>query len=528
MKPAMNRVTEGPRTARRRPPLGRAAEEAGFGLIEAIVAATVLAVLALGVLAGIDGASSATGREKARAVAGALAEQDQERMRGMRAVDLPEYRWTRDVPVDGIEYHIVSEADWVSDSTTSEVSCTNNGGKADFIRLRTTVTSPTVGAATEPVRIDSLLAPPIGSSGGNNGTLSVQVLDRDAAGIPQLPVSIAGTASGHAATKLTNAKGCAIFAYVPADTYTARLNVANHVDKEGVQAVSASSTVTTGNTTILPLLYDRKGSLTIGFTTQYVDRSAAAKPRKQVASRAWQVSLANGAMATNLGRRIFPATATAPQATITADGLFPFKDGYGVYAGRCADSAPSLFDATWAGTPGNVAKFVDRGSNGTMTVQQPALPVRVADGTWSTNPQKNQPKWIGGATVMAKLVVPATSACAGSPPTLNGMQSYPDGMTFSGTRSTTSNYDDGFLGFLTKTLPAGATWNAGFFDPGMPWGTWQVCADNGTRRNFVTVLNNKPDGTTGVAPLDVSGTGSQLGTCAGSTWPAASTTVVKP
>ena len=57
--------------------------EAGFALIEVIVSAAVLAIVALAVLSGIDAASSSSGREKARAVAASLAEQDQERLRAM-------------------------------------------------------------------------------------------------------------------------------------------------------------------------------------------------------------------------------------------------------------------------------------------------------------------------------------------------------------------------------------------------------------------------------------------------------------
>ena len=147
MKTAMTRVHTGPvGAASPRPPrLPRPGDEAGFGLIEAIVAAVIFAILALGVLAAVDGAARSTGREKARTVASSLAERDQERMRTMRAVDLPEYRWTRDVPVGDAVYTVASEADWVSDTAASDVSCTSTGGKADFLRLRSTVTSKAFG-----------------------------------------------------------------------------------------------------------------------------------------------------------------------------------------------------------------------------------------------------------------------------------------------------------------------------------------------------------------------------------------------
>ena len=53
----------------------------GYALIEVIVSAAVLAIVALAVLSGIDGATASTARERARAIAGSLAEKDQERLR---------------------------------------------------------------------------------------------------------------------------------------------------------------------------------------------------------------------------------------------------------------------------------------------------------------------------------------------------------------------------------------------------------------------------------------------------------------
>ena len=56
----------------------------GFALIEVIVSAAILAVVALAVLSGLDGASASSARERARAVSASLAEQDQERLRSYR------------------------------------------------------------------------------------------------------------------------------------------------------------------------------------------------------------------------------------------------------------------------------------------------------------------------------------------------------------------------------------------------------------------------------------------------------------
>ncbi len=70
----------------------RPTSEAGFALIEVLVSAVLLVVIALALLAGADRAASTSLAGKGRSVAATLAEQDQERMRahaGERAVELP-------------------------------------------------------------------------------------------------------------------------------------------------------------------------------------------------------------------------------------------------------------------------------------------------------------------------------------------------------------------------------------------------------------------------------------------------------
>ena len=249
-------------------------------------------------------------------------------------------------------------------------------------------------------------------------------------------------------------------------------------------------------------------------------------------------TLANAKLSTNAGRRF--VSSTTPVAQLGAANLFPFADGYGVYSGRCVEENPSVFDSAWASTSGNAFLFVDRGANATMTVRQPALPVRVANGKRTSSPQNGQWNWVGGANVRAKLVVPSTSDCSASPDIVNGittdtasgLQSYPTGQTYTGSLSSTSNYTDGWLGFVTRKAPGttGQTWANRYFDPGLPWGTWQVCADNGltgtsARRAFLTVVNGDRDGTANYAVLDLSAS-PQTATCGptSSAWPAPSAT----
>src|SRR5690348_5212870 len=118
----------------------------GFALIEVIVSAAVLAIIALAVLSGIDGATASTARERARAIAGSLAEQDQERMRGYRFDELAKIPQQADQVIDGVKYTIKSEATWVVDDGEVTGTCGAAGTKqSEYLRIVTTVTSRMVG-----------------------------------------------------------------------------------------------------------------------------------------------------------------------------------------------------------------------------------------------------------------------------------------------------------------------------------------------------------------------------------------------
>ncbi len=504
----------------------RCADPRGFALTEVLVAAAVFAMLSMAVLAGVDGASSSTGREKARSVASALAEKEQERMHSVPALELPGYYSKVTKTVGGIVYTIESEADWVTDLTGGTISCVSKEGKADYLKLRTTVSSDTVGTSTAPVQIDSLLAPPPGSAGGNNGTLAVQVNNRDGEGVPGIRVDILGAGSAHADAENTNALGCAIFAGIPADTYDVGFSQLNWVDPEGTLNPHYSAIVTAGATTLKSILYDAKGKVVTGFDTKYWDVGAGTWATEP--SKAWALAAANTGVKSGL--RIFEVPGTV-QSQFTADYLFPFKDGYGLYSGRCAEQNPNEIDPVYG--PTNAFQLVDRNSTydrvaGAKPLRQPAIAVRVADGRFGgSGTYKNRPKWIGTNNVMARLVPESGSTCVDSIPSYatsssTGLRtlSYTGAGVSRGTSSL--NYEDGMYGFVTK---------GGTFDPGLPWGRWQICADNGSRRQFVTINNNAWNGTdlkastawpTNYTVLDVSATGYQAKTCAAGAWPAPS------
>src|SRR3954447_20063885 len=123
--------------------------ESGFAMIEVIVSAAVLAMLALAVLSGMDGASRASGREKARSVAATLAEQDQERLRSQQFYTLVALAagtpTVQNLNVDGVNYQVKSQAGGRGAPRRSGNGCRSQSTDANYLQISSIVTSRVVG-----------------------------------------------------------------------------------------------------------------------------------------------------------------------------------------------------------------------------------------------------------------------------------------------------------------------------------------------------------------------------------------------
>jgi Tfp pilus assembly protein PilV len=425
----------------------RASGEAGFALLETLVSAVVLIVIAVATLAAVDRAQSTSAIGKGRSVASSLAEQDQERLRSLPAPSLSNYRLnhasTRQVTVGGLNYNVASSVDWVRDATGGTPSCTSDDNQADYLKITSTVT----GTAVRPVAISSLVAPPLAFT-NNRATLAVKVLDGGDQPVVGLPVSISGPAG---VTDSTNAAGCAVFAFIPAGSYHVRFSQSGWVDPTGVNAVDVNPTVNPGKLNQLSLTYDRAGAMTMTFDTQV----GAAAP---TTSWGWTASAMHTGV-TGTGIRPFVSAAatgagpTNTQASIALTNLFPFRTGYQTFAGECKGSNPdtAMNTTTWFTAGGGVDDVVTIPPGDTskvVTVRQPALTLKVMKDTAGTVAE--------GANVVltptdTTCINPPAPAPATSPIKLKGL---------------TTNAS----GLMTK---AGAP----TFDPGVPFGTYDICAE---------------------------------------------------
>ena len=210
-------------------------DESGWALIEVLISAIILLVVAAGVFAAFNSTSRATAFERNRARADALAEQDLERVRSLRIGDLSTLNQTRTVTADGTTYTIVSNSQFLQE-TAATSTCASGNGSRDFLQLRSTVTwqgmgpHPAVTAAT-------VVSPPSGSLVPNSGTLLVVITN--AAGAPIPGVILTGSGAG-SYTGTTGSSGCVLWHNLPAGTYTMTEGgaAAGMVNEDGVPAIA--------------------------------------------------------------------------------------------------------------------------------------------------------------------------------------------------------------------------------------------------------------------------------------------------
>ena len=412
---------------------GRCREQDGFSIIEVLVSALLLAMIAGSVYTSLDGASAATRGIKARAIASGLAQADQERMRAFKHSSLYALNATYTQSVAGVVYTVNSKAAWVNDQGAT-ANCSTSDTEADYIEIISTVTWPTIGTR-KPVVQQSLIAP---TSAG----LAIQVNNRAGTGVGNAAVTAVGpqTFSG-----TTNASGCVAFGPITAGNYTVTL-APGCVNRAGVSPVSDSTSATDNARTTLVLDCDTPGTITATTVRTRPYRTSIPGVAAPQNDDLRYLSVGNSGLPAPFIRTVGDGSL---QTTLSAASLFPFTDAYAVFSGDCTGADPGdPRYAVGAGSPPNPAPAEPRttqivspaGSYG-VTVYEPALNVVVKVGTAASPAQ-------AGARVYA------TTRTTGCPTTVYDM---------------------------------GSTDSAGqIVKPGIPYGAYDVCASYNGRRVIVT------------------------------------------
>src|SRR4051794_40715583 len=164
-------------------------DERGFSLIEVLVSAMLVATAAVGVLAGVDGASHTSGDQRARATASTLAQQEIERLRALNPSTLAGYVTTpRADSTDtrsGITFTSSTSVNWRTDiNNTQACAGASNGTRYLALTVSTkytytgslhTVTQ--TGQAAVPITGNRLIAQVYKATKDPQPGVSVQLRD---------------------------------------------------------------------------------------------------------------------------------------------------------------------------------------------------------------------------------------------------------------------------------------------------------------------------------------------------------------
>ncbi|WP_299036582.1 prepilin-type N-terminal cleavage/methylation domain-containing protein [uncultured Pseudokineococcus sp.] len=214
--------------------------DAGFSLVEVMVAALVLAVGAAAVASVLIGALGLTRDNAQRVQAAGLMTAQLEAARARPVDDIPATT-TSTTTEAGTTYTTTTSAAWGTSGGGTD-ACVDATVLTATKRVVVTVTWPDMGT-TEPVTGTTLVAATPTSEVLTTlpGAVAVQVRDADGAGVPdaQVVLSAGGTAT-------TGSTGCASFTGVSAGSYTAAASKAGAVGRSGEAAVS------TGAFSVLP------------------------------------------------------------------------------------------------------------------------------------------------------------------------------------------------------------------------------------------------------------------------------------
>lgn len=302
-------------------------DEDGFIIIEVLVSALILAIVAGAVLTLITATTRGAAVQRDRAVANDVAQSDQARLRTLKISEVtgtqPEdHEYKR----NGMVFQVHSEREYVNNKAGAN-SCETGSNTPDYVKLTSTVSWATT---SNPVVLQSVVSPSTGSLNSAYGTL--QVPTKNAAGNSVSGVSI--TANGRTAT--TGSEGCANFVSMPSGTYSVLYNGHELINEAGEKEPTQSVTVVGGKTPSLPTtVFKWDYPATITPTFKYLEPGTGTE-RTATADSMYVVNSISGQPA-----KIIGTPGGTRVSTLTATNVFPFKSSeYVVYAGSCTTNNP--------------------------------------------------------------------------------------------------------------------------------------------------------------------------------------------
>ena len=348
-------------------------DEAGFSMVEMVMGIFIFAMVIGGVVVGMSSALNLTRQNRNRSIAANLAAQEMDTARSTEFTDLPLGVITATQSVDGVPYTIERETEWVTPNATSGPCQAPSGSTLAYLSIVVRVSWQGM-RGVPPATTSTVITPPVGTYDPATGHIGVMV--RDAAAVPQENTSVSISGPGVSESQTTSADGCAFFAFEPIGAYTVTLSRAGYVSDQLLAAPTQSATVGAGSTVSLQFQYDQAATMNLTL----VGSGGGSIPN------GIGVTLANTHLLPGGKKAFTTAGVSTPQTLL---GLFPYVDGYEMFAGSCLAADPEGMNGAVAIYPGAsrpAATAVTPGGTSSATVPLRTLIVQTRTGASAARP----------------------------------------------------------------------------------------------------------------------------------------------
>jgi hypothetical protein len=325
-------------------------------MIEVMISTMLVAIIAVGTLSGFDSAGRASADERSHAQATTLAQQDEERLRGLTATELGQLGTSKRTVVEGGNtFTITSSARYVTAEKES-FTCETNEGTADYLQTTSSVTWPALGTR-QPVSQSSIVSAPASAA------VLVKVINQANEPVEGATVGVTGAPS-----QTTSASGCVIIGGLATGTVTVSAEKGAYVDPQG-KTPTPTKSVNVSTTTLATATFQLAppGSIVASFESNKLPVSGDT------------FFAADTGIATP--SNFVGGTASKYAPTVTLAGLFPFASPsppYTVFAGDCEKNNPEVVTAKAVKDP---TAQVNPLLPTAVTVEAPAVNFTVYEGT---------------------------------------------------------------------------------------------------------------------------------------------------
>lgn len=297
--------------------------EDGFALIEVLVSALVLAIVAGAVLSLLQATTRSAASERRHAQAYALAQEDQSRLRSLRLSTLNRLEQNEEITLEGTVFTVESQGVFINNATRQPSNCTSGQTAADYVQITSSVSWY---GSTNPVVLQSIVSPSNGSLDPNHGTLVITA--KKVGSEPLAGLGLSGIGPG-TFSGTTDSTGCANFADLPAGNY--KLTPSGPpglVGTDGLPPHEQEVGVSAATTTTVALKYDYGASLPVEF--EYTAGGGTFKPAKLDSVYVQNTS----------GSAAYWTPTKARELKLTASPIYPFPAEDSIWAGSCSGNNP--------------------------------------------------------------------------------------------------------------------------------------------------------------------------------------------